>query len=330
MNINQLRIKTMIKELLNKFPRLHMSVLPTPIQKLEKLSGMFDANIYCMRDDLTGFAFGGNKTRKLDFLIADALSKGKDTIIGIGANQSNFCRLASAAAKVNGLETYLILAGEKPEKPTGNLLLDYIFDAKIDHISERADLAEAGLKLEQKLLSEGKKVYNMPSGGSTPVGILGYLEAFNEILEYSNSTGIHFKSIFHGSGSGGTQAGLVLGQTLTGWHGKITGISVGRSKQELTQVVTNHVKKTAEMIGKALDPFEVIADENYIGESYGKRTLGGEEAIQLFSKKEGILLDYVYTGKGAAGMIDYIRKGMVDKNENILFIHTGGNIELFE
>lgn len=322
----------MIKNILRRFPKLNLSVIPTPIQKLEALSSKFKTNIYCMRDDLTGFAFGGNKTRKIDYLIADAKQKGKNTIIAIGANQSNFCRMATAAATVSGIETHLVLAGNEPEIPTGNLLVDHMFGAIIHHVETTDDkiLTEKALELESRLIADGKRVYNMPSGGSTPIGILGYVSAFDEILQYQEKTGIRFNSIFHASGSGGTQAGLVLAQNLTDWRGKIYGISVGRSEEELYRVVDSHIRSTANIIGKEIVPNEINVDEQFIGNSYGARTVEGQEAIELFAKTEGILLDYVYTGKGAAGMIEYLRSGKIKPTENILFIHTGGNIELFE
>jgi D-cysteine desulfhydrase len=322
----------MITNILKRYPKLNLSVTPTPIQKLGALSGKFKTNIYCMRDDLTGFAFGGNKTRKLDYLMADAKQKGKDTIIGIGANQSNFCRMATAAATVNGMETHLVLAGNEPETPTGNLLVDHLFGAIIHHTdTENVEvLTERAAELEKQLKTQGKRVYNMPSGGSTPIGILGYVSAFDEILEFQRKQGILFDAIFFASGSGGTQAGLVLGQQLTNWKGKIIGINVGFAKEQMEYIVEGHVKSTANMIAKEIVPNEIIVDANFIGDAYGVKTNGGKEAIELFAKSEGILLDYVYTGKAAAGMIEYLRSGKINRSENILFIHTGGNIELFE
>ena len=322
-----------IAELLENIPKLNMSVKPTPIVKLERISNKYDSNIYCMRDDLTGFAFGGNKTRKLDFLIADALKKGKDTIIGIGANQSNFCRMAAAAAKVNAMEAHLVLAGTEPEKPTGNLLVDQLFGAIIHHIDTTDDnvLLAKAKELEKQLMTQGRKVYNMPAGGSTSVGILGYVDAFDEIMQYSERTGIHFSTIFHSSGTGGTQSGLVLGQQIAGWKGKIIGISVGRSCSELDQLISNLINNATQYLSIVPEnQGKIIIDDNYFGKCYGARTVEAYEAITTFANYEGIMLDHVYTGKGASGMIDYLKKGLINKTENILFIHTGGNIELFE
>ncbi|MFC2097859.1 D-cysteine desulfhydrase family protein [Bacteroidota bacterium] len=322
----------MINVLLAKHKRLNMSVLPTPIQRLDKISELCNTEIYCKRDDLTGFTFGGNKTRKLDYLIPEALEQKADCIISVGANQSNFCRMATGAAVTNGLDAYLVLAGLKPEKATGNLLVDHLFGAKILHIDteENEVMAAEAAKLEQKLIKEGRKVYNVPIGGSTPTGLLGYVNAFQEILDYSEQTGIHFDTIILASGSGGTQAGLVLGKELSNSAHKIIGMSVGRSKEELTGVVYDLAVEAAKEVGGEVNFESVIVDESYFGDKYGVKTDEGKEAIDYFARMEGIMLDFVYTGKAAAAMIDYSRRGLFSAGEKVLFIHTGGNIELFE
>jgi len=309
-----------------------MSVLPTPIHRLDKISELCQTEIYCKRDDLTGFVFGGNKTRKLDYLIPEALDQKADCIISVGANQSNFCRMATGAAVANGMEAFLILAGTKPEKLTGNLLVDHMYGANITHIDteENEVMAAEAARLEKKLITEGRNVYNVPIGGSTPTGVLGYTDAYLEILQYSESTGIVFDSIILASGSGGTQAGLVLGKELSKSSHRIIGMSVGRSKAELTEVVYNLAQLTADEVKVNISRESVIVDESYFGEKYGARTEDGKEAVDYFAHKEGIMLDFVYTGKAAAGMIDYARKGFFKPGEKVLFIHTGGNIELFE
>jgi len=322
----------MISKLLDSFPSMNMTVKPTPIQKLEKISELCKANIFCMRDDLTGFAFGGNKNRKLDYLVADAIKQGADTLIGIGSNQSNFCRMLAGAGVVNKLEVHLVLAGKKPEIATGNLLVDHLFGAIIHHVDTDDDnvLLENAKMLESELNVKGKKVYNMPSGGSTNIGILGYVEAYQEILDFEKNSGICFDYLLHASGSGGTQAGLVAGKTLAGTKHKIVGISVGRGDDELIEIVTDLANQITELEGCNVLNKDVLVDDTYIGECYGARTEGGKEAISQFAKNEGILLDFVYTGKAAAGLLDYCKKGKFNKGQNILFIHTGGNIELFE
>ena len=320
----------MISKLLKAYPKLNMSVIPTPIQRLNKISKLLNVNIYCMRDDLTGFAFGGNKTRKLDYLIADALEQKSNTLIGIGSNQSNFCRMTAGAGIVNGLEVNLVLAGSKPDVPTGNLLVDHMFNARIHHVDTDDDnvLLENAKKLEQELIKKGKKVYNMPSGGSTSIGILGYIEAFKEIIDYEQNNNIHFDTIIHASGSGGTQAGLVAGKALEGVDNKIIGISVGRGKLELSDIVLDLANQATEQMGCKVSADLVHVDDTFIGECYGAKTESGEEAISFFAKHEGVLLDYVYSGKAAAALIDYCRKGKLGKGQNILFIQK--NIEVFE
>lgn len=322
----------MIDKLLNRYSKLNMSVIPTPIQKLQRLSDILGCNIYCMRDDLTGFAFGGNKTRKLDYLIADALQKHCDSIIATGANQSNFCRMAAGAAVANGMEAHLILTGSKPVQPTGNLLIDHLLKANIHHIdSDKSEaIAQKATNLESELTKQGKKVYNMPLGGSTEIGALGYVEAFKEIVEYENQTGIRFSTIIHASGSGGTQAGLVAGKSLQKAATQIIGISVGRSASELSGIVTELANRVTRKVAYSASSDSVLVDDSFIGDGYGVKTHGGEAAISLFATNEGIILDYVYSGKAAAALISYCRSGKFNKNENVLFIHTGGNIELFE
>jgi len=285
-----------------------------------------------MRDDLSGFAFGGNKTRKLDYLVYDAIQQGTDTLLAVGANQSNFCRITAAYGAANGLGVQLLLSGEQEESPTANLYLDHLFNATITHTDafENSQVEEKSLQLETELTKQGKKVYRMPLGGSTPLGTLGYLSAFDEILNFSKKNNLNFNSIFHASGSGGTQAGLVLGKMISKWQGDIIGISVGRSATELHSVVDNLAKETANLLNFTPNEIEFIVDESYIGEKYGAHTQAGSKAIKEFATHEGILLDNVYTGKAAAGLLDYIQKGKVDKSDNILLIHTGGNIELFE
>ncbi len=317
---------------LERIHHLNFSLLPTPIHKLNNLSRLLNINLYCKRDDMTGFAFGGNKTRKLDYLIADALEKGFDTIIAVGANQSNFCRMASAAGVVTGLEVHLVLGGEEPKKPTGNLLLMHLTGSTIHHIDSETwdDWVSESKNLKKKLEDSGKKVYLLPVGGSTPIGALGYVKAFKEIVEFEGTNKIDFNYIFHSTSSAGTQAGLVIGKIISDWPGKVIGIAAAMDKKILEKEIFELSLATGELLDIKVNKDDVIVDDRYIGEKYAARTKGCEEAIELFFKNEGILLDYVYTGKAASGVIDYARTGKFNNADNILFIHTGGNIELFE
>ena len=322
----------MIKKILQQQGKLNYSILPTPIYKLENLSKKYEANIFCMRDDLSGFAFGGNKTRKLDYLVYDALQKGADTLLAVGANQSNFCRITAGYGAATGLEVHLLLSGKEEEKPRANLYLDKLFGAHVHHtdLVENSAVEAESMELEENLKRKGKKVYRMPMGGSTPLGTLGYLQAFDEILMYSERNNMHFDYIFLASGSGGTQAGLVLGKMISNWKGQIIGISVGRPVSDLYPVVGNLAKEAAKLLNIKSEKTKYLVDDNFIGEKYGAFTHWGSQAIKDFALHEGILLDNVYTGKGAAGMLAYINEERVDKTSNILFIHTGGNVELFE
>lgn len=326
----------LLKEHLEQFPNLSMSILPTPIHKLEFLSRKYSCNIYCKRDDLTGFAFGGNKIRKLDYLLMDALNKKCDSIVTNGSNQSNWCRMTATAGAANMLDVHLVLAGKKPDKSTANLLLDELVGANIHHVDTDDDalLESVSLELIEKLKRQGRHPYYMSVGGSNSIGALGYIEAFQEILEYSAKSGIEFSKIYLGSGSAGTQAGLVLGQLLSGWEGVIQGINVSRSKSEQEEKVKIIVEDTLRLLNVRIDQSiwskMVVNHDNYLGEGYRKNTEGAGKAIELFARKEGIFLDEVYTGKAAAGLIGHLEKGLIPSHENVLFIHTGGNVQLFE
>ena len=317
---------------LQAFPSLNLSVLPTPITKLEKLSQLLGANLYCKRDDLTGFAMGGNKTRKLDFLIAQALDQGKDTLIAVGANQSNFCRIAAGYGAASDMEVHLMLGGKKPATSTGNLLLDHLFGANIHHVDTMNwdEWESRAVDLEVKLTSQGKNVCRLPVGGSTPIGALGYVNAMNEIYEQSKDESIEFTTIIHTTGSAGTQAGLIVGKAMSAWQGNIIGMAVAKDSSRLEKEIKVLSDKTAALLNVEYDQEDIVVEDNYLGREYAARTEKGTEAIELFSRMEGIILDHVYSGKAAAGMIDYARKGRFQEGENILFIHTGGNIEIFE
>jgi len=321
-----------IEEHLKPFSRLQNSLLPTPIHRLDWLSDEYGVNVYCKRDDLTGFGFGGNKTRKLDFLLPDALDRGCDTLIAVGANQSNFCRMAASYGVACNLAVHLVLGGKEPAGPTGNLRLDHLLKVKCHHVdsSDWGDWADEAEKLDEQLTSRGRKVYRMPVGGSTPRGALGYVSALAEIIADQSLLGIEFDAIIHASSSAGTQAGLVAGKAASGWPGSIIGIDVAKTKAVLEKEVVDLARATAAEIGIAVDSSSVIVDDGYMGEAYAVRTPGCREAVELFARRLGIFLDYVYTGKAAAALIDYLRKGRFEKDANVLFIHTGGNVELFE
>jgi len=326
----------LINKYLQRIPKLDMSLLPTPTHRLNNLSGRLSINLYCKRDDLTAFAFGGNKVRKLDYLVMDAITTGYDSLITFGAVQSNWCRMTSAAGKVNGLDVFLVLAGEKPEKDTANLLLDKMAGADISYIEsiERDDIVREVERKAQELKDAGRNPYYMPVGGSVARGSLGYIQAMAEILQYSENHEVEFKDIIVASGSAGTQAGLVAGQIISGWQGRITGMAVSRGSDEQEQNVINIARDTLELVGYKYKEDHlgelVVVDDNYLGEGYRMITTECCQAIEDFVRYEGIYLDEVYTGKAAAGLIDYAVRKTFSSGSSVLFVHTGGNVQLFE
>ena len=317
--------------ILQKFDKFNMSITQVPLYKLQNISNLYNVNLYCLRDDLTGFGFGGNKIRKLDYLIKDAVNQGCDSVVTWGSNQSNWCRMTAAAGSVNGLEVHLLLQGKKPDKATANLKLDQLAGAEIAHIDDDDEAMFQALHQKIKeLRAIGKKPYPLVLGGSNPLGSLGYLEVFKEILEFSEKAGISFSKIFHASGSGGTQTGLAMGKIVSHWQGQVIGINVSRPTAEQEEKVWKLLQETGDFLSVKVSRKAVMNDGNYVGKGYRVNTKEAGEAIALFARKEGIFLDEVYSGKAASGMLDYIKKGKINSQENILFIHTGGNVQLFE
>lgn len=318
-------------ELLLECPApLRLSLAPTPLHHLPRLSKLLDASIYCKRDDLTGFGFGGNKIRKLEYLLSEAVQRGCDTLITSGSNQSNWCRMVAAAGAALGMHVHLVLQGPVPDVHSGNLRLSRIAGASMTHIETEDDslLEVARNELADTLTARGRKPYQMIVGGSTGLGSLGYVQALREIMEFERQTGTRFSTIIHATGSAGTQAGLVAGAALYGWPGDIVGMAVSRSKEE--QMPKVHRVLEQMLSASALERAKVVVDDNFVGAGYRKNTAGCLEAVEVFARTEGIFLDEVYTGKAAAGLIDYARKGRLAGGENVLFIHTGGAAQLFE
>ncbi|MBN1633165.1 MAG: pyridoxal-phosphate dependent enzyme [Ignavibacteria bacterium] len=311
---------------------LNYSILPTPLHKLENLSSLLNMNIYCKRDDLTGFAFGGNKTRKLDYLIAEAKLKDMNTLVAVGGFQSNFCRLAAAYGAKENIEVHLILGGKKkPLKLTANLMLDKMLGAKIFFVeSENWNLWEkTALKKANELKRKGKKVYWMPIGGSNSTGVLGYVDCMKEIKDYEINKKICFDYIIHATASAGTQSGLIIGKQLYKWSGTIIGIAVTKNTNQLFDEVWNLSTQTAPKFNLSVNPFHIKVDSNFIGKGYAHNTTAAKEAIKLFLKYEGIPLDNVYSGKAASALIHYARNNFFPPGKNILFLHTGGSTHLF-
>ena len=309
-------------------PRLNFAHLPTPIETLPRLSKFLGGpHLLVKRDDQTGLAFGGNKTRKLEFLVAEARDKGAETLISGGALQSNHCRQTAAAAARFGFDCVLVLSGEKPEQPSANLMLDRLFGAEIVYVADRKDRDRILQETFDRATSEGKKPYLVPYGGSNSTGALGYAFAMKELMhQNANADWIVFAT-----SSGGTHAGLLLGQRVFGFSGRILGISIDESEEWLKKEVSQLASATGEKLGQSIEvtPADVLANADYCGTGYGVVTEREREAIRLFAEYEGLLLDPVYTGRAAAGMIDLIRKGFFKNNDTVLFLHTGGQPALF-
>ena len=312
--------------------KVNLGFLPTPVVKLSRLSSILGGpEIFMKRDDLTGLGLGGNKTRKLEFIIQDALEKGCDTIVTAGASQSNHCRQTAAAAAQLQLECHLVLGGEAPDIANGNLLLDSLFGAQI-HWAGKNRKGEDIPRVIEELRAKGKRPYVIPYGGSNELGAYGFIHALKEL-----ETQIDTETLSHivfASSSGGTHVGLMLGKALLKKHYELVGINIDKGESdatpfdkfivELANKTSNHFKMGFEFTDKNLN----LVDD-YVGDGYGVIGSAEKEAIALTAQSEGILLDPVYTGRAMAGLIDMIRTGKLTKKEKVLFWHTGGAPSVF-
>ncbi len=319
--------------MLEKFERIKLGHFPTPIEHLKNVSEHLDGpNIFIKRDDCTGLATGGNKTRKLEFLIPDAIKNKAELIVTVGAIQSNHARQTAAACSLKGLKCLIILEQRLKDPPdsymnSGNFFLNKLLGAEVMLCPKNQDILEYSEKVVEDIKSKGTNVYFIPGGGSNSIGALGYVECFNEILKENNK--YNFTHIVHATGSSGTQAGLLAGKKYFQSQLQIIGISVRHGKKIQEEKVYNEAKKTCEKLKcDVLDRSEVVAYDDYVGSGYGEPTDGMIEATNLLAKKEAILLDPVYSGKGFAGLIGLIRQKKFTKEDNILFIHTGGAVSL--
>lgn len=311
---------------LNSLPRYPLAALPTPVQKLDRLSEQLGLELWLKRDDLTGLAFGGNKTRKLELLLADAQAQGAQTVLTTGAIQSNHCRQTAAAAARAGLDGVLLLGGARPETPRGNVLLDRLLGAEIIWI-EPQDRDPALAETFEQLVHAGRKPYLIPYGGSNPLGVSAFALALEEFL----AQGIEVDRIVIASSSGGTQAGLILGASIFGFQGQILGISVDPKAEVLREIVSGLLAETGAFLG--MERLETVGRvdvvDRYLGGGYA--VVGDLEraALARFARTEGVLLDPVYTARAAGGLLDLIERGEIERGERILFWHTGGTPALF-
>ena len=339
---------TDIKERIDRFPRQPLIHLPTPFKKMDSLTqALRGPDIFIKRDDLTGLAFGGNKSRKLEFIIQDALDKKSDVIITWASLQSNWCLQTAAAARKFGIQPLLVLfkTYDLPEEWDGNLLLDFILDAEV-HIREAEKGKVVSLEYVEEVIEEvaddvmkkGHTPYIAPIGGSMvggsmdkPLGALSYVNAFAEMLEQTKALGVEFSHVILASGSGGTQAGLVVGAKALSDHLKVVGISVSEEKESYSRDVLKISRDTVEALGIDLEIEEqdIIVLDEYITEGYGIVDKEVADILRFMAVLEGIFLDPVYTGKAMVALKDLIQKGRFRKEDKIVFFHTGGTAALF-
>lgn len=314
---------------MHNLPRFSFAHLPTPIEAMPRLSARLPGKItlWVKRDDQTGLAFGGNKTRKLEFLVAEAVAQGAKRLVSAGAAQSNHCRQTAAAAARYGLACTLVLTGAPEERPSANLLLDQLFGAEIIWVADRAERDRVLRESVQHLEDAGERPYLVPYGGSSPTGAAGYFFAMQEFLAQENpATWIVFAS-----SSGGTQAGLALGAKHFGFAGQVLGISIDEPADRLRAHVAELANQTAAQLGIStrLTPQEILVEDRFAAPGYGVFTELEREAITLFARNEGLLLDPVYTGRAAGGLLALIREGRFPTDTHVLFWHTGGTPGLF-
>jgi D-cysteine desulfhydrase len=322
---------------LAKFPRRRYTTGQTPIEKLSRLSNALGGPaIYIKRDDLLGLAGGGNKTRKLEFLVADALAEGADTLITCGAVQSNHCRLTLAAAVKEGLKCRLVLEERvahsyNPKAGGNNFLFRLLGVEKIKVVPGGSDMTREMRQLADELAAEGRKAYVIPGGGSNPIGATGYVACAEEILGQMFEQGLKIDHVVCASGSTGTHAGLVTGFYGNSSNIPVIGINVSRSKAEQEELVYELVKHTAKHVRTAtvIPRDAILCFDDYVGPGYSLPTVEMAESVRMLAGMEGILMDPVYTGKAMAGLIDLVRKRYFRKEENVLFIHTGGSPALY-
>jgi L-cysteate sulfo-lyase len=322
---------------LARFARIRIAHAPTPLEPLQRLTQLLGGpNLWIKRDDCTGLATGGNKTRKLEFLMADALAHGADTVITQGATQSNHARQTAAIAARLGLQCHLILedrTGYRHDdyRRSGNVFLDQLFGAQLSDVAGGTDMDAAMAQLAERLRSEGRKPYVIPGGGSNAIGALGYVTCALELVDQANDRGLDIDTLVTATGSAGTQAGLVAGLEGARAGIPVLGIGVRAPKAPQEDKVFRLAEQTAELLGipGAVKREAVLANCDYVGAGYGVPTAGMIEAVTLLARSEGILLDPVYSGKGMAGLIDLIRQGRWRKGQNVVFLHTGGAVGLY-
>jgi len=335
MKSDVLKEKNLIIERFERIPRLNLTCLSTPVEKCERLRKAIPGSphIYIKRDDHIGYLCGGNKIRKLEYVMSDVLAAEATTVVTIGCFQSNHARATAMVAKRLGLECVLVLNGEKPADPRGNYLVNYLLQTEVVPVTTRDDRVPMMNEVVDDLKREGKRVYKISLGASDEIGAFGFVKALEGLNSQQQKMGIQFDAIFIGSSSGGTQAGLEAGKKIFDLSRlRIIGISPDDPADEIKKTMSSITGPMLSRVGlePGFNPEDVVVDESYIGDGYGRRTSLSKEAAELFLETEGILLDPVYTSKAAAGLIDYCRNGAFRPEDHVLFWHTGGLINLFE
>jgi D-cysteine desulfhydrase family pyridoxal phosphate-dependent enzyme len=326
-------------------PRVPLATLPTPLTEAAGLRRALGGPSRCprillKRDDLTGLALGGNKARKLEFLIADARRQGATAVVTTGAVQSNHARMTAAAARVAGLDVALVLTTREPHPPRqGNLLLDHLFGARVHlipagddpRLAVAPDEEQRVREVIEEMRSRGERPYLIPVGGSSAVGALGYVFGTQELVDQLGAMGERPTRLYYASGSRGTQAGLELGWRLFSPTYTLHGIAVSGGESEKRVRAANAATEAATLVGASVTvkPDELSTNQDFFGEGYGIPTPGGLEAITLLARGDGVLLDPTYTAKAMAGLIAEVRAGSIDPAETIVFLHTGGTPALF-
>ena len=320
-----------------RFPRRRYTPGYTAIERLDRLSKELDGpTIWIKRDDQLGLAAGGNKTRKLEFLVADALAQGADTLVTTGAPQSNHCRLTAAAAVKEGLQCRLLIEERVPgsfssEGTGNNFLFDLLGVESIEVVPPGTDLAAGMVRIADAAKAEGRTPYVIPGGGSNPLGALGYVICAGEIVAQSADMGVAFDAVICASGSAGTHAGLAVGLEAARSQMPLHGVSVRRAEVEQIALVEGLAVRTAELLGHDAGAVKgrISVDDRWVGEGYSLPTDTMIEAVRILAALEGVLLDPVYTGKAMAGLIGQVREGRWTRGQNILFVHTGGSPALY-
>lgn len=322
---------------LARFPRVRLAHLPTPLELMPNLTKHFGGpRLYVKRDDCTGLATGGNKTRKLEFLMAAAIAEGADTILTQGAVQSNHCRQSAAAAAKMGMKCFLLFEKRITDADdaylnSGNVLLDRIYGATIVEYDAGTDMNVALNEVAETVRRDGGKPYVIPGGGSSKIGALGYANCALEMVAQANDMDVRIDHIIHATGSAGTQGGLVTGLKLINAAIPVLGIGVNAPKAVQEQRVFDLAEETADYLGVpgGVARSDIVANDEYVGEGYGIPTQGMLDAVHMAARMEGLLFDPVYSGKALDGMFDLITRGHFGKNDTLVFIHTGGAAGLF-